>query len=350
MAVLSAAAPVRAQQLPPEEAPAGDPRKGPRLEYKRGPAQCLDEQAFRRRVSYWVDSVDHLAADSPDVVRVAFERVPGGGYRATVAYTDAAGKSAPVETIVQDGDHCPALAWWVALVVSDRVPPKPPQPPCSKPPPCAACPPPTCPPCVCVCPACAAPKPKASPWYEGSMIGLHGFVLLTGGLFADPGAAFSLGVALQGKAPENPWIPTWSFGLEARWALPGTVYTREVAVPEEPHFEKALQVGQVTGLLVGCARWKYAFGCGVVQGGAYYIEAGDSFSRSEAAFALGPRVGVRFPLGEHFALFGVGEALFAPVRIGFQPVNPPGTAQPNTYWLPSVAQGYAAAGVELTFE
>ena len=182
------------------------------------------------------------------------------------------------------------------------------------------------------------------------MIGLQGFVLLTGGLFADPGAAFSLSVDLRGKAPENPWSPTWSFGLEGRFALPGTVYAREIADPDVPHFDQSLRVGQGTALLAGCARWKYAFGCGVMQGGAYYVENGESFSHSEAAFALGPRLGVRLPLGEHFALFGFGEALFPLARIGFKPLAAPGEPDPNVYWLPSVAQGYAAAGVEFTFE
>jgi hypothetical protein len=341
-----------AQQLPPEQAPIDDPRKGPRLEYKRGPNQCLDETRFRQRVSYWLDGVDHLAADSPDVVRVAFERAPGGGYRATVAYTDAAGKSAPPETVVQEGEHCGALAWWVALVVSERVPPKPPRP-CPKPPPCPECPPPTCspcPPCVRVCPACPAPKPKSSPWYEGSMIDLYTFVLLTGGLFADPGAAFSLGVALRGKAPEDPWIPTYSFGLEGRFAVPGRVVASE-PFRAGPTYPRSFEIGQATGLFAGCARWKYAFGCGVVQGGMYFGTDGDYVPASSGVFALGPRIGGRLPLGEHIALFAFGEMLFPPARIGFKPVVAPGAEpEPNVIWLPSVVQGYGAAGVEFTFE
>ncbi len=351
VAVISATVPARAQQLPPEQAPADDPRKGPRLEYKHGPAQCLDEQTFRRRVSYWVDSIDHLAADSPDVVRVAFERAPGGGYRATVVYTDAAGKSAPMETIVRDGDHCAALAWWVALVVAERIPRPPPRPPCPEPPPCPASPPaspaPTCAPCV--CPACAVPKPKPPPWYEGSMIGLQGFVLLTGGLFADPGAAFSLGVNLIGKAPTDPWVPTYSFALEGRFALPGRVEAREPFGPG-PIYPTSLEIGQVTALFVPCARWKYLFGCAAAQGGMYFVTDSDYATTSAGVFAVGPRVGGRLPLGDHFALFALGEVLFAAARVGFMPVEPPGAPDSNVIWLPSVAQGYGAAGLEFTFE
>ena len=183
------------------------------------------------------------------------------------------------------------------------------------------------------------------------MIGLQGFVLLTGGLFADPGAAFSLGVDLRGKAPTDPWIPTWSFGFEMRAAPPARVVAREVIDPDLPTYPKTFDVGQFTALFLGCARWKYLFGCGVAQGGAYFIGTdGKYISNSQASFALGPRVGVRLPLGEHVALFGFGEALFPPVRIGFGPLGEPGEPFPNVIWYPSVAQGYGAAGIEVTFE
>lgn len=183
------------------------------------------------------------------------------------------------------------------------------------------------------------------------MISVSGFVLLTGGLFADPGAAFSIGVDLRGKAPDDPWIPTYSFGLEGRFALPGQVHAAERIDPDLPTYPESFEVGQVTALFLGCARWKYVFGCGAVQGGTYFIGTDGKFlSDSVAAFAVGPRLGARIPFGEHFALFALGEVLFAPVRIGFAPAPLPDGRIPNVQWLPSVAQGYAAAGIEFTFE
>ncbi len=94
LAVLLAAAPARAQQQHNAATPAregDDPRRGPRLEYKRGPAECLPETGFRSEVAIAAhDGIDHLHDDSPDVVRVWFEKIPGG-FRGTVVYTDATG-------------------------------------------------------------------------------------------------------------------------------------------------------------------------------------------------------------------------------------------------------------------
>lgn len=181
------------------------------------------------------------------------------------------------------------------------------------------------------------------------MIGLQGFVLLTGGLFADPGAAFSLGVNLIGKAPTDPWVPTYSFALEGRFALPGRVEAREPFGPG-PIYPTSLEIGQVTALFVPCARWKYLFGCAAAQGGMYFVTDSDYATTSAGVFAVGPRVGGRLPLGDHFALFALGEVLFAAARVGFMPVEPPGAPDSNVIWLPSVAQGYGAAGLEFTFE
>lgn len=182
------------------------------------------------------------------------------------------------------------------------------------------------------------------------MIGLQGFVLLTGGLFADPGAAFSLSVDLRGKSPDDPWIPTYSFALEGRFALPGKVDVSEQLDPDFPTYPKTIDVGQVTALFVPCARWKYLFGCAAIQGGMYYVTGDEYNATSAGVFALGPRLGGRLPLGDHFALFALGEVLFAPVRVGFIPVPKPGEPPPNVGWLPSVAQAYAAAGIEFTFD
>lgn len=178
-------------------------------------------------------------------------------------------------------------------------------------------------------------------------LGLYGMALLTGGLTADPGAAFSVGVDLRGREQTESWIPVPSLGIELRVALPGAVHARDAIDPDLPTSPRTFDVSQYTAALVPCARWKYTFGCAVVQSGFYLVEDGKYVAQSSASLALGPRLGVRLPLVDHLALFAFGEALFAPVRIGFAPLADP---DPNVVWLPSVAQGYGAAGIEFIWD
>ena len=126
LAVLLAAVPASAQQQHNAAKPAreDDDRKGPRLEYKQGPAECLPEEEFRGEVAIAAhDGIDHLHDDSPDVVRVSFEKVRGG-YRATIEYTDATGAKDVPE--VQTSYNCEILARWVASSVSNTIPRPPP--------------------------------------------------------------------------------------------------------------------------------------------------------------------------------------------------------------------------------
>lgn len=345
LAAMLLTSPSRAQkELPPIlRTPANDPRRGPRLEFQRGPAQCPDEKTFRREVAYWADGVDHLAADSPDVVRVRLEWT-AAGYRGVVEYTDAAGKTT-AETVVQDGDHCPMLVRWVALAVSERIPPPARPPPGPEPPPCPAM---TCPACPAAAPSRPYPRPPNPPEPSKNMptLGVYGIAILTGGLTADPGAAFAAGIEVRGDPRPSEWVPAPAIALELRFALPGKIHAREAIVPDRPTSPRTFEAGQFTADLVPCARWKYLFGCGVIQAGFYYVEGTGYLSQSSASLALGPRLGIRVPVGDRFALFGFGEALFAPVRIGFAPLADP---DPNVVWLPSVAQGYGAAGIEVTF-
>lgn len=347
LAAILLAAPSRAQkELPPIlRTPANDPRRGPRLEFQRGPARCPDEQTFRREVAYWADGVDHLAADSLDVVRVRLEWT-AAGYRGVVEYTDAAGKTT-AETVVQDGDHCPMLVRWVALAVSERIPPPP------RPPPCPA---PACPACPAPAPSRPCPRPPNPPkrWYHMSSLGLYGMVILTGGLTADPGVGLSAGIGVRGDPRSNAWEPAPSISLELRFTLPGQAYARDAIDPVRETSPRSFELSEYAAMLVPCAQWDYFFACGVLQGAMYYA-AQEGQERTLGTIAIGPRLGVRVPFAKRFAFFAFGEALFAPLRAGF-PFSPDprvpvseGNPDPNVIWRPSVVQGYGAAGFEVTW-
>src|SRR5690349_15260580 len=91
---MAIAVPVRAQGAPKAtRPPPNDPRRGPRLEYTRGPAACLSESSFRDEVAIVLDGVDHFDATSSDVMSVKFEKI-AGGFRGTLVYTNVAGQPA----------------------------------------------------------------------------------------------------------------------------------------------------------------------------------------------------------------------------------------------------------------
>lgn len=174
-------------------------------------------------------------------------------------------------------------------------------------------------------------------------LSLYGMALLTGGLWPDPGAAVAIGIEMRGTFSEDIWKPEFGFALEPRLAIPGRVVAHEALDPSKPTNPDIYDVGQFAVGMVPCARWKYFFGCGSLQFGFYWRDSPAYLSAGQPSLALGPRAGVRIPLGGHFSLFAFGEALFAPVRLGF--ASPPSK---NVYWLPSVAQGYGAVGLEIT--
>lgn len=328
--------------------------RGPRLVYHRAPASwgCLDEEAFRERVANWGTGKDRLGGpDAPDVVDVRYER-GNGRYRGVVVYTGAGGNS-HTEVVYRDGHDCVALAYGVSFVVAERVP----WPPKSCPEAQAgqaqaAAQAEACPPCRCPdCPKCRLPHLDRTrdPWQRGRgmLVGISGFVLLTGGLWADPGAAFALAVDLRGKNPET-WSITGGFGMELRMSV-GTIVADIQDAPNTPWTPYAIETWQVTGAFVPCARFKYLFGCGVAQLGAYVLsDDGNYKSDGQPSFAFGPRVGARLPLGEHVALFALGELLVSPFRAGFS-FGPSVGGDPNVYWLPSLVQGYGGVGIEVVF-
>ena len=330
------------EELPPElRVPANDPRKGPRLEYARGPAQCPGEKAFRRMVAVWLDGRDHLAADSPDVARVRFAWTPQG-YVGTVEYTDAAGNTSKV-TVTKEADHCPSLARHAALKVASRVPPKPPPEPC---PICPSCP-------VCAecpahseCPACpACPLPPKPPWPMDLTVGLRAYGMMSWLLTPNVAPAVGVGVDVGGEI--------FSVAGEVRLVLPSRVYATEPIPGAGAHFPAEFDLSQFTVLLVPCGRWKYFVGCVVAQVGLFHTKTTVE-ERDAAAYALGPRLGFEVPFAERFAVFGFGEALFTPSPIAVQFTDPP-PGMPdgpiaNTQWEQPIGSVFFGAGLSLKFK
>lgn len=345
LASMLLARPGRAEQaleeLPPElRVPADDPRKGPRLEYLRGSPKCPDEKRFRREVAYWVDGRDHLAADSPDVVRVQFTWTPAG-YVATVVYTDAAGHTTTLKVTKEGREHCSLLARWAALKVSRYIPDKPAPEPC---PVCPACPErAACPPCVASCPP--PPPPPKQPWYMDLKIGLSAYGMMTWLLTPNVAPAFGVAADVRGEII--------SVAAEFRLALPSRVIATEVVPGASSSFPQEFDLTQVTGLLVPCARWKYLVGCGVLQAGAIVYKT-NTYQDNFATWALGPRLGFEVPFADRFAVFGFGEALFypGPYRLSFTlpPLDDPDGPSANTYWDQPEGAVFFAVGLSFKLE
>lgn len=356
-AVLLVAPRARAQQPPPgpagapatnlpaaEPADEEDPRRGPRLEYVRGPAACLSEAQFRDEVAIAAhDGVDHLDDSSPDVVRVWFEKIRGG-YRGTVVYTDANGvKDTPQ---VHTGDHCHIVARWVASTVSDRIP---------RPPPtvCPAPPEPTCPACL-SCPVCGTPRPPAPcplppqppSWRMDLSVNLSTYVAMTAFFSDNVGPAVAVAGEVRGSI--------FSVRAEFRVALPSPTVARErVPGTSSPGPDQPFDLSQFTGLLVPCAHYKFFVGCGVAQLGGIAFHT-PVYLNSVFSTAFGPRLGFEVPFAERFAVFGFGEALFTPapafVRFVFPPPGEPDTPPANRQWRQPVASAFFGAGLSVQFK
>jgi hypothetical protein len=351
--VWAVAAPARAQV----STPAAAQRKAPRLEYKRGPAECVSEEKFRGEVSYARGGRDLFDATAPDVLRVWFEKIPGG-YRGTIQYTDAAGKTESPTTLTDD--NCRMLARWVGSSASIYIP-RPPQPPtATAPAPTAAEPTEPTPaekasesiPCASAVTWAPPPLPPESlrgsepPRKMDLTIAFSTTVLATAGFTADVGAGLQIGAE---------WRPEmFSLGVEVRGLFPGRAVARDVLDPTKSSYPATFDLSQLTGLLVPCVRgWKYLFGCGVLQVGMMiYDDAKDSHQRTGITpqANLGPRVGFEVPFAERFAVFGFGEALFAPKQSfkHYDLPNPQGGVA-NVGFTQSVVSGFFGVGLSVRF-
>lgn len=346
VAALAVASPASAQEVPAAlAAPPDDPRKGPRLEYSRGPAQCLDERGFRSEVAIPLDGVDHLAADSPDVARVWFEAIPDG-YKGTLVYTDAQGNAHP--PVVRTYSNCETLGRWLGWAVS-RLVPREPDPPAATP--CSACPVQPCPRSSCpACPVCGTSRPvtlllpRSPSWRMDLTVGLSTYVMMTSFLSADVGPAVGVAGSVGGEI--------FSVNTELRFVLPSRAYARERIPGATSSYPQEFDLSQLTALLVPCGRWKYLVACGVAQLGALILQSPNHLG-SQISYGFGPRLGFEVPFAERFSAFGFAEVLFAPspAAVGFTLPDPEHPDEPpaNTQWQQSVASGFFGAGVSVKF-
>jgi len=359
VAVLSAAAPARAQDAAPSTAPVPAPVKpwGPRLEFVGVPG-CVDETDFRNAIAAIFDGVDPFDPASPRVLRVTFAK-GAGGYRVTLVYTPADGKAWPPEPI--GVAPCFAIIQAAARTASWRVGDPPKDPPAAPPPP----PPPEPPkpppdpipsPAPRVAPASFAelpfkpPKPPPPPM--DLTITLSTAFVLTAGFTSNVGPALQLGGGLR-----YDWF---SLDLELRGVFPGTAWALE-PVPvvdrlpmheSDPLDPQHFDLSQLSAQLVPCVRFaKYFAGCGVV--GAYTLITQDATGTADfSGWTIGPRVGVEFPFAERFAVFGFGEALFAPLGAvqRYRQPSPGKNDAPNVKWELPIVSGFFGAGVLVKFQ
>lgn len=177
-------------------------------------------------------------------------------------------------------------------------------------------------------------------------IALSASALMTAGFTADVGPAFQIGA----EARYQDWF---SLGLEVRGVLPSRIYARNVLDKTNPYSsERYLDASQVTALLVPCFRFKVYFAaCAVGQAGTI-ISQSPVDSHLLGSFGLGPRFAFELPLGERFATFAFGEALFAPSPTGldFNQGGPNGEPAPNVEWTQSVVSGFFGAGLSVKFQ
>lgn len=339
-AALACVRPARGQEVPPGGVDARP--KAPRLSYKQGPAQCLPEDLFRAEVAIALDGGDYFDDTAPDVVRVWFEKIPGG-YRGTVEYTDAKGHKDP--WIVKTGPLCETLGRWVGGAASDYIPPhlwrKAPAEPAP-------------------CPVCVPSKPAAwvppvlppqrldhpSPRRPEDMdvtIGLSGLALMTAGLTADAGPGFGIMADVRGEVI--------SLGLELRGVLPARTVASNPIPGKVKNGDAEFDLSQWTALLVPCARWKFLVGCGVAQAGVFNWK--NRFEEGTLpVLSFGPRVGLDIPLGDQFGVFGFAEALFAASQAGLdfdRPGTPDGTPK-NAEWTQSIVSGFFGVGASVRFQ
>jgi len=338
---VSSAGPKGRAQDPPPGTSATAQIKAPRLEYKRGPVECLPEIEFRREVAIAGDGVDRFDATGGDVMRVRFER-SARGYRGTIEFTEASGEKRPGKVI--EHANCEMLGRWVGVAAYYYFPEREPEPePTPKEPDPVVCKvpdgfvPPTLPPER----FDPLPHPSASSSFWERVrrmdltIGLSAYALMTAGLTANVGPGFGIGADVRGEV--------FSIGVELRGVLPGITWARNPIDPSAPSTPGSFDLSQLTGLVVPCGRYKYFVGCGVVQGGLFLIKSTtDQVVRP--VFTFGPRVGLEIPFAERFAVFGFGEALFAPLQAGADGY------EGNVEWTQSIVSGFFAAGLSVNFK
>lgn len=270
---------------------------------------CADEEGLHQAVAARLGYDPFFAWAKVTVV--AHVRKEIGAYRADVTLVDEAGVSRGKREITSPGDNCAPLGAALALTISIALDPLSlaPRPPTSEPP-AAAIEPPIEPPPAPPLPAPPAPiplqiKPQPTDSPAPEWQGFLGIAAL-GSYGATPGIAF--GGALRGAIVRG----HFSLGLEARVDAP----TSSSKAPTGG----AVKAWLAQSTLLGCGRVAIVVGCGFVSAGPL-VATGIVATPHTAVLpyvAVGPRLGVEWPLGARFRVEGFTQAGFALARRALQ--------------------------------
>lgn len=140
--------------------------------------------------------------------------------------------------------------------------------------------------------------------------------LVSAGYTADFGPGLIVSAAMQ----PAPWL---SIALEPRLMFPSRAVAQETLDPSRPLLGKRdFDVSNLSAALVPCAHLGLFLVCGVALV-SYSIQKSTVLETDATVYALGPRLGLRIPLGSTLALSGFAEALFVPepAAIAFDDIN-----------------------------
>lgn len=169
------------------------------------------------------------------------------------------------------------------------------------------------------------------------MLSVGTSILLSAGFSANVAPGFQVEVGLRTKV--------FSLALETRMLFPSSTSASEVLDPTGPRpYPQKFDVSELASNLVPCVRWKFLAGCGVVQAGVLFNDGPNDGLRTERQFAFGPRIGIDFQFYHRFAVFGFGEALFAPDQRSFS------YSGANVRWTQPLATGFFGAGAAVLFK
>ncbi len=272
---------------------------------------CMDEdglhQAVAARLGY--DPFFTWAK----VTVVAHVRKEVGAFRADVTLVDEAGVSRGKREITSPGDSCGPLGAALALTISIALDPLSlaPKPPASAPPPVAIAPPDEPPPAPREPPTPPSPSPiplqikprridSPPPEWQG-FIGIAAL----GSYGATPGIAF--GGALRGSLARG----HFSLGLEARADAPTTSAATTGG---------AVKAWLAQSTLLGCGRVAIVVGCGFLSAGPLVATGIVTLPHTAVLpyVAVGPRIGVEWPLSTRFQVEGFTQVGFALARRALQ--------------------------------
>jgi hypothetical protein len=132
---------------------------------------------------------------------------------------------------------------------------------------------------------------------------------------------------------------SFSIGIELRGVFP--------AAALRYHTFRTSDLQTFSVLLVPCGRWKWLFGCGFMEIGAFTFNVPDrpQYSYSSVMAAVGPRFGVDVPIAEGFSVRSFADLALRPEfsSVGIKDEGHPD--QPTYFWTLPVISGFFGLGM-----